>query len=255
LSSLCFSELNFITQSPESARHGPHFPNSAICHLTRRRGGVSWRLTFIGGRGDGGESCCACGARLLMESLPSRSTEFLEAVPSLCHSVGTSGVLMPLGLGWFAEVPQIPFTLSRETGIELRQHHSCHLWTVLTPGSVQALTGDLGKSDIASALRGQTGTRMKGQQFCLACFLLPLGQTWSLTGGGKWTHCHGAESQERRCLQLGDCGTLVCIKGLGAELRTPVLPPGQPHWISGPSSIIWGQQWHLKKVKQRQLVE
>nr|XP_020728180.1 pre-mRNA-splicing factor cwc-21-like [Odocoileus virginianus texanus] len=32
------TELNFVTQPPEAARHGPHFPNPDAFHLTRRRG-------------------------------------------------------------------------------------------------------------------------------------------------------------------------------------------------------------------------
>ncbi|KAI4553632.1 hypothetical protein MJT46_015812 [Ovis ammon polii x Ovis aries] len=49
------AELNFITQSPEVARHGPHFPNPDAFHLTRRRGGRSHsRGCFIG-------SLCAQG--------------------------------------------------------------------------------------------------------------------------------------------------------------------------------------------------
>ena len=48
-----FPELNFVTQSPEAARHGPHFPNPDAFHLTRRRGVVSWRLGFCGSWGWG----------------------------------------------------------------------------------------------------------------------------------------------------------------------------------------------------------
>ncbi|KAM7230294.1 hypothetical protein CapIbe_019011 [Capra ibex] len=40
------TELNFITQSPEAARHGPHFPNPDAFHLTRRRGGEPPPLTM-----------------------------------------------------------------------------------------------------------------------------------------------------------------------------------------------------------------
>lgn len=78
-----FPELNFITQSPEPARHGPHLPSPDAFHLTRRRGGVSWRWGLLElevgndweesmGRewGWGGEG----GA--LMESPLSRKAEF-----------------------------------------------------------------------------------------------------------------------------------------------------------------------------------
>lgn len=36
---LPFSRAEFVTQSPEPARHGPHLPNPDTLHLSRRRGG------------------------------------------------------------------------------------------------------------------------------------------------------------------------------------------------------------------------